>query len=75
VERGFWTTKVAPIVSFILVAAVLVIALQNYDAMLFSEGATAKLPLWFIPIAFTLGAVLPMFKKDIDYKTVTTAVA
>ena len=75
VERGFWTTKVAPIVSFILVAAVLVIALQNYDAMLFSEGATAKLLLWFIPIAFTLGALLPVFKKDIDYKTVTTAVA
>ena len=75
VERGFWTTKVAPIVSFILVAAVLVIALQNYDAMLFSEGATAKLLLWFIPIAFTLGALLPVFKKDIDYRTVTTAVA
>lgn len=75
VERGFWTTKVAPIVSFVLVAAVLVIALQNYDAMLFSEGATAKLLLWFIPVAFALGALLPVFKKDIDYATVTTTVA
>lgn len=70
VERGFWTTKVAPVVSFLLVAAVLVIALQNYDAMLFSEGATAKLLLWLIPIGFAVGALLPAIKKDIDFETV-----
>lgn len=74
-ERGFWTTKAAPAVSLVLVVAVLVIALQNYDAMLFSEGATAKLLLWLIPIAFAIGAVLPRLKKDIDYDTVTSAVA
>ena len=74
-ERGFWTTKAAPAVSLVLVVAVLVIALQNYDAMLFSEGATAKLLLWLIPIAFALGAVLPRLKKDIDYDTVTSAAA
>jgi amino acid transporter len=74
-ERGFWTTKAAPAVSLVLVVAVLVIALQNYDAMLFSEGATAKLLLWLIPIAFTLGAILPRLKKDIDYDTVTSAAA
>jgi amino acid transporter len=72
-ERGFWTTKAAPAVSLVLVVAVLIIALQNYDAMLFSEGATAKLLLWLIPIAFALGAVLPRLKKDIDYDTVTSA--
>ena len=75
VERGFWTTKAAPAASLVLVAAVLVIALQNYDAMLFSEGATAKLLLWLIPIGFALGALLPTVKKDIDYETVTSAVA
>jgi amino acid transporter len=73
VERGFWTTKAAPVASFVLVVAVLVIALQNYDAMLFSEGATAKLLLWLIPIAFVLGALLPTVKKDIDYESVVTA--
>lgn len=75
VEHGFWTTKAAPAASLVLVAAVLVIALQNYDAMLFSEGATAKLLLWLIPIGFALGALLPTVKKDIDYETVTSAVA
>lgn len=75
VEPGFWTTKAAPAASLVLVAAVLVIALQNYDAMLFSEGATAKLLLWLIPIGFALGALLPIVKKDIDYETVTSAVA
>ncbi|MET0780115.1 MAG: APC family permease [Microbacterium sp.] len=73
VERGFWTTKVAPIASLILVIGVLVIALQNYDAMLFSEGATAKLLLWLIPIFFVVGALLPVVKKDIDFQTVATA--
>ena len=29
VEQGFWTTKVAPAASLVLVAAVLVIALQS----------------------------------------------
>lgn len=75
VEHGFWTTKAAPAASLVLVAAVLVIALQNYDAMLFSEGATAKLLLWLIPIGFALGALLPTVKKDIDYERVTSAVA
>jgi len=74
-ERGFWTTKVAPVTSLVLVVGVLVIALQNYDAMLFSEGATAKLLLWFIPIAFALGAALPTVKKDIDYESVVEAAA
>jgi amino acid transporter len=72
-ETGFWTTKAAPIASLILMVGILVIALQNYDAMLFSEGATAKLLLWFIPLAFLLGSLLPRYRKDIDYQTVASA--
>jgi amino acid transporter len=72
-ETGFWTTKAAPIASLILMIGILIIALQNYDAMLFSEGATAKLLLWFIPLAFLLGSLLPCYRKDIDYETVASA--
>lgn len=72
-ERGFWTTRAAPVAAFVTMIAVLVIALQNYDAMLFSEGATAKLLLWLIPIAFAAGALLPTVKKDIDFATVVAA--
>lgn len=72
-EQGFWTTKVAPVLSFLIMIGVLTIALQNYDAMLFSEGATAKLLLWLIPVAFAAGALLPVFKKDIDFATVVAA--
>ena len=56
-------------------AAVLVIALQNYDAMLFSEGATAK------PCSGSSRSRSPSarscrcFKKDIDFKTVMSALA
>lgn len=74
-ERGFWTTKLAPIVAFILMIGILIIALANYDAMLFSDGAVAKLLLWLIPIAFLLGALRPLYRKDIDYETVATAAA
>jgi amino acid transporter len=70
VERGFWSTRVAPMASVALMIAVLVIALKNYDAMLFDEGATAKLLLWLIPLAFAAGAVLPLVRKHIDFATV-----
>lgn len=74
-ETGFWTTKAAPIAAFILMVAVLVIALTNYDAMLFSDGAIAKQLLWFIPLGFALGALLPVFRKNIDFASVAAAVA
>lgn len=72
-ERGFWTTRVAPVIAFLIMIAVLLIALQNYDAMLFSDGATAKLLLWLIPIAFAGGALLPVFRRNIDFATVVAA--
>jgi len=72
-ERGFWTTRVAPIAAVILMVTVLVISLLNYDALLFGDGAIAKLLLWAIPIAFVLGAILPIFKKNVDFDTVTSA--
>ncbi|TFD11686.1 APC family permease [Cryobacterium sp. TMT1-2-2] len=72
-ETGFWTTKAAPISAFFLMIGVLFIALQNYDAMLFSDGAIAKLLLWLIPVAFLFGAMMPRFRKNIDFETVVTA--
>lgn len=73
-ETGFWTTKAAPVASLILMIGILYIALQNYDVMLFSEGATGKLLLWFIPLAFLLGSLLPRYRKDVDYDIVASAV-
>lgn len=72
-ETGLWTTKVAPMTAFVLMVGILLIALDNYDAMLFSDGAIAKLLLWLIPIAFLLGALRPLSRKDINYETVATA--
>ncbi|MCF6386716.1 APC family permease [Mycobacterium sp. MBM] len=72
-ETGFWTTRAAPVTSLALMIAILIIALQNYDAMLFSEGATAKLLLWSIPAAFLIGFLLPRYRKDIDYLAFTSA--
>ena len=72
-ERGFWTTRVAPIASVVLMIGILYIAIQNYDALLFDDGVIARALLWLIPIAFAIGAVLPTFKKDIDFKTVISA--
>ncbi|WP_205710902.1 APC family permease [Isoptericola sp. BMS4] len=73
VERGFWATRVAPVVALALMATMLGIALANYDALLFSDGATAKQLLWLIPLAFAGGALLPRFRKGIDYQTVVAA--
>ena len=74
-ETGFWTTKAAPIAALVLMVAILVIALANYDAMLFSDGAIARQLLWFIPLGFVLGALLPVFRKNIDFAGVAAAVA
>ncbi|MFH8252567.1 APC family permease [Microbacterium sp. B2969] len=72
-ERGFWTTRVAPFASVVLMGTILVIAIQNYSAMLFDDGAIAKMLLWSIPIAFAAGALLPVFRKDVDFDSVVAA--
>lgn len=72
-EHGFWTTRVAPFSAVILMVAVLFIAIQNYDALLFDDGVVARALLWLIPVAFVVGAVLPAVKKDIDFTTVVGA--
>ena len=72
-ERGFWTTRVAPIAAVILMVSILFISIQNYDALLFDDGVIARLLLWSIPVAFALGALLPFIKKDVDFQTVVEA--
>jgi amino acid transporter len=72
-ERGFWSTRVAPAAAIVLMVTVLTIAIANYDAMLSGDGSIARQLLWFIPVAFAGGAVLPLVKKDIDFDRITTA--
>ncbi len=72
-ERGFWTTRVAPIAAVFLMVGVLVISILNYNALLFDDGVVARALLWLIPLAFVLGAVVPVFKKDVDFETVVGA--
>ncbi|MEV8273065.1 APC family permease [Microbacterium sp. NPDC077184] len=72
-ERGFWTTRVAPFAAVVLMVSVLVVAIANYDALLFDDGVVARAMLWSIPIAFALGALLPVVKKDVDFGTVVSA--
>ncbi len=72
-ERGVWSTRVAPFASVILMVGILVIAIQNYDALLFDDGVIARALLWLIPVAFALGAALPLFKKNVDFQTVVGA--
>ncbi|WP_438854843.1 APC family permease [Agromyces sp. M3QZ16-3] len=72
-EKGFWSTKVAPIAAVILMVTILFISIQNYDALLFDDGVIARALLWSIPLAFTIGVLLPVFKKDVDFKTVISA--
>lgn len=72
-ERGFWTTRVAPFASVILMVSVLIISILNYNALLFDDGVVARTLLWSIPLAFVLGALLPVFKKNVDFETVVGA--
>lgn len=72
-EHGFWTTRVAPFAAVILMVAVLIISILNYNALLFDDGVVARALLWSIPLAFVLGALLPVFKKNVDFETVVGA--
>ncbi|MBO0981824.1 APC family permease [Microbacterium sp. SD291] len=72
-ETGFWSTKFAPALALLLNGAVLVIALSNFDVLLFGDGTVAKAMLWLIPIAFAIGFVIPTFRKDIDFRVVAIA--
>lgn len=69
-ERGLWSTKVAPSVALVLNAGVLVVALSNFDVLLAGDGTIAKVMLVLIPLAFVAGFVMPSFRKDIDFKIV-----
>ncbi|MFS0893391.1 APC family permease [Microbacterium sp. 179-I 3D3 NHS] len=69
-ETGFWSTKFAPTLALILNAAVLVIALSNFDVLLFGDGTVAKAMLWLIPLAFAIGFIMPSFRKNIDFQIV-----
>lgn len=72
-ERGFWTTRVAPAVSIVLMVTILVISIVNYDAMLSGDGTIARELLWFIPVFFAIGAVLPLLKKNVDFDKIVAA--
>ncbi|WP_436445128.1 APC family permease [Microbacterium sp. I2] len=72
-ESGFWTTRVAPFSAVALMVAVLIISILNYNALLFDDGVVARTLLWSIPLAFVLGALLPVFKKNVDFETVVGA--
>ena len=69
-ETGFWSTKFAPTLALLLNASVLVVALSNFDVLLFGDGTVAKAMLWLIPLAFIVGYAAPSFRKDIDFKIV-----
>jgi amino acid transporter len=72
-ETGFWTTRFAPALAIILNAAVLYIALTNFEVLLFDDGAAAKVMLILIPLVFIVGFVLPSFRKKIDFAIVATS--
>nr|WP_246286965.1 APC family permease [Schumannella luteola] len=69
-ETGFWSTKFAPGLALILNVGVLVIALSNFNVLLFGDGTIAAAMLVLIPLAFVAGFIMPSFRKDIDFAIV-----
>lgn len=63
------TTVVAPAIALILVVAMLVFSIANYDALLLGGGETAKLLLVFLPLAAIVGAIAARKSRQIDFDT------
>lgn len=69
-ETGLWSTRVAPIASVVLTAAIVYLAISNYDSLLSGPSIIAKLLLLLLPAAFFGGLILAQVKKDIDFAIV-----
>lgn len=70
-ERGLWSTRVAPMASVILTAGIVYLAISNYDSLLSGPSVIAEVLLLLLPIGFCGGLLLAQVRKDkIDFAIV-----
>jgi amino acid transporter len=67
--EGALSTIVAPVVALVLVVAMLIFAVANYDALLLGSGTTAKWLLLALPVAAAAGAFTARRSRAIDFDT------
>lgn len=63
------STIIAPIIALVLVVAMLIFAVANYDALLLGSGSTAKWLLLALPVAAAAGVFSARRSKTIDFDT------
>lgn len=66
---GIVSTVIAPAVALVLVVAMLIFSLMNYDALLLGGGEVAKWLLLALPIAGVLGWYAARKSREIDFDT------
>lgn len=69
IKAGVVSTAIAPAVALVLVVAMLVFSLMNYDALLLGGGEIAKWLLLALPIAGALGFYAARKSRKIDFDT------
>jgi amino acid transporter len=66
-SSSIWATKIAPVLSTLILAYIGYVTIENYDSLLGPDNAAAKWLLILIPILIIAGLVFGRAKRSIDY--------